>query len=261
MTEPADALRVYVAALEDPSPEHLDALVAALAPDVVVVGLVGAGAGPDGVREALVHPPRPGLLGGATWSTPVFDGTSATVEVTLAAGRPVGGLVLYVRFDAEGRIGVVEQQMLPAPPPAPTPLRLTDDINAAVAGALLNGTPIVVAYVDAEGAPHLSLRGSTQPYSDMQLAMWVRDPAGGLLAAIRSNPHVALFYRDPATRTSYQFAGRARADGDPGVRDRVFANTPEPERNTDARRLGVAVIIDVDRVEGMGPGGRLRMER
>jgi hypothetical protein len=259
--EPGDALRAYVAAVQDPSPEHLDALAAALAPGVVVVGLAGAGTGPDGVREALVHPERPGLLAGAAWSAPVMEKTSATVNVTLAAGRPIAGLVLHVQFNGEGQITVVEQQMRPAPPPAPTPLRLTEDINAAVAGALLNGTPIVVAYVDADGAPHLSLRGSTQPYSDTQLAMWVRDPAGGLLAAIRTNPHVALFYRDPTTRTSYQFAGRARADADPGVRDRVFADTPEPERNTDARRLGVAVIIDLDRVEGMGPGGRIRMER
>src|SRR5581483_11544133 len=58
-----------------------------------------------------------------------------------------------------------------------TPLALTDEIKTAVAGAFDNGTPIVVAYVDAEGVPHLSLRGSTQPYSDTQLAMWIRDPA------------------------------------------------------------------------------------
>ena len=261
MIDPVDALAAYVAALQDPSPEQLDALVAALAPDVVVVGLAGAGAGPDGVREALLNPARPGLLAGATWSAPAIDGASATVEVTLAAGRPIAGLVLHVGFDADGRVASVEQQMVAAPPPAAIPLRLTDDINAAVAGALLNGTPIVVAYVDAGGAPHLSLRGSTQPYSDTRLAMWVRDPGGGLLAAIATNPHLALFYRDPATRTSYQFAGRARVDADPVVRDRVFAATPEPERTTDARRLGVAVIIDLDRVEGMGPGGRIRMER
>jgi hypothetical protein len=259
--DPADALRAYVAALQDPSLAHLDALSAALAPDVAVIGLAGAGSGPDGVRKALLHPVRPGLLDGATWSAPVMEATSATVNVTLAAGRPIAGLALYVQFNGEGQITLVEQQMRSAPPPAPTPLRLTEAINAAVAGALLNGTPIVVAYVDGEGAPHLSLRGSTQPYSDTQLAMWVRDPAGGLLAAIRTNPHVALFYRDPATRTSYQFAGRAHADGDADVRERVFANTPEPERNTDARRLGVAVVIDLDRVEGVGPDGRLRMER
>lgn len=138
---------------------------------------------------------------------------------------------------------------------------LTDDIKEVVAGAVANGTPMVVAYVDADGAPHLSLRWSAQPYSDTQLAIWVRDPAGGLLKAIASNPLVALFYRDPGTRTSYQFAGRARADTDPEVRAVVYTNAPEPERNTDARRLGVPVIIDLDRVEGMGPGGRVRMER
>jgi hypothetical protein len=91
--------------------------------------------------------------------------------------------------------------------------------------------------------------------------MWVRERGGGLLKAIPRYPRVALFYRDPATRTTYQFAGRAHVDEDPGVRDTVYRNSPEPERNLDARRLGAAVIVDLDRVEGSGPGGRFRMER
>jgi hypothetical protein len=39
----------------------------------------------------------------------------------------------------------------------------------------------------------------------------------------------------------------------------VYANTPEIERNLDATRRGVAIVVDLDRVEGMGPGGRIRM--
>jgi hypothetical protein len=91
--------------------------------------------------------------------------------------------------------------------------------------------------------------------------MWVRDRGGGFLKAIPDHPRVALFYRDPATRATYQFAGRAHVDEDPGVRERVYRNSPEPERNLDARRLGAAVVIDLDRVEGSGPAGRFRMER
>src|SRR5207302_1096445 len=159
------------------------------------------------------------------------------------------------------RIRRVEQQLMPAPPPPPTKLALTPAIRDAVDGAFANGTPIMVAYVDAEGRPHLSPRGTAQAYSDDQLALWNRDPQGGMTRGIAANPYVALYYRDPKTRTTYQFAGRARVAAEPGERETIYANSPEIERNMDVRRLGVAVIVDLDVVEGGSPAGRVRMER
>lgn len=261
MTDRDEALRCYGAALEEPSPERLEALGGVLASDVVVVGPVGAGRGLEAVRAALANPRSPGMLTGATWGKPQLDGECATVEVGLRPGLPLAGLILHVRFDAGGRIDRIEQQLLPAPRPDPSELLLTEAMKEAVAGAFANGTPIVLAYVDESNAPHLSYRGTTQPFGDTELALWVRDPAGGLLQAIARNPDVALLYRDPATRTSYQFAGRARVVEDPVVRDAVYAASPELERNTDARRLGAAVVVDLDRVEGSTPAGRIRMER
>ena len=140
-------------------------------------------------------------------------------------------------------------------------LLLTDDIKSDVNGALANGTPVVVAYVDAEGAPHLSFRGSAQAYGDDRLAIWVRDPEGGLLQAITANPRIALLYRDPATRRSYRFAGRARIVTDPAAVDAIYSSSPEIERSRDAERRGKAVLVDLDSVEGMGVQGRFRMER
>jgi predicted pyridoxine 5'-phosphate oxidase superfamily flavin-nucleotide-binding protein len=261
MPELSAAVDAYVAALVDPTDEHLDALAGALSDRAVVVGPAGPGESRETIRDALANPRLPGLLTGATPSVREVEPHGATVELELAPGKAMSRLVLHVAFDGAGRIVRVEQEMALAPPPPVTPLRLTEDIKESVAGAFANGTPVVVAYVDAAGVPHLSLRGSTQPYGDTQLAMWIRDPAGGLVRALPDNPHVALFYRDPATRTSYQFTGRARVDSDPHVRDTVYANTAAPERNLDARRLGVAVLVDLDSVEGMGPAGRIRMER
>ncbi len=261
MPDSESAVEAYLAALMDAREDHLETLGRALTADAVVVGPVGPGAGLDTIRHALANPRLPGLLSGATASVRNLEAHSATVDVRLPPGKPMAAFVLHIGFDGAGNIARVEQEMVPAPPAPTTPLALTDEIKTAVAGAFDNGTPIVVAYVDAEGVPHLSLRGSTQPYSDTQLAMWIRDPAGGLVTAIPANAHVALFYRDPATRTSYQFTGRARVDSDPHVRDTVYANTAEPERNLDARRLGVAVVVDLDRVEGRGPGGPVRMAR
>jgi hypothetical protein len=255
------AVDTYVAALIDPRDDHLEALDDALSKGALVAGPVGAGEGLEAIRHALAEPRLPGLLKGATASVRELEAERATVDLQLAPGRAMSGLVLHITFDGAGSIASVEQEMITAPPPPTTPLMLTDDIKAAVAAAFDNGTPIVVAYVDADGVPHLSLRGSTQPFSDTQLAMWIRDSSGGLVTALPTNPHVALFYRDPATRTSYQFSGSAHVDSDPGVRDTVYANTAELERNLDARRLGVAVIVDLERVEGRGPGGPIRMER
>jgi hypothetical protein len=250
---------VYVTALADPSDAHIDALRGALADEVVVLGMFGPGDGVDAVQESLRAPQR--FLQGATWGRPETDGATVTVDATFVPGTALAGVRLHIMLDRAGRVARVEQEILTAGRPTAAPLALTEDIARAVAGAFANGTPIVLAYVDELGEPHLSLRGTTQVFSPTQLAMWARDRGGGLLKAIRANPHVALFYRDPATRTSYQFAGRAHVEEDPNVRDTVFLSSPGAERNLDARRLGAAVIIDLDRVEGTGPAGRFRMER
>jgi hypothetical protein len=261
MTDSASSIAGYVTALMDPTEEHLDALSSAMAPNVVVVGMVGAGQGLTEVREALARTQGPGLLSTATAAPPRVDGDSISVELALPAGAPIAGLVLHLSLDGEQRIVRVEQQMQGSSPPPARPLLLTDEIKQTIAGALFNGTPVLVAYVDTDGSPHISPRGSTQPYGDTQLALWVRDPGGGLLKGIATNPRMALFYRDPANRAALQFLGRARVASEPSERDAVYSNTPAPERNLDARRLGSAVIIDLDRVEGSGPSGRFVMER
>ena len=53
----------------------------------------------------------------------------------------------------------------------------------------------MVAYTDENGAPVLSLRGSTQVYSDTQLCIWVRNAGGGIVRTMAHNNRVALLYR------------------------------------------------------------------
>src|SRR5687767_3797563 len=90
----------------------------------------------------------------------------------------------------------------------PGPIRLTDELRTAINGALANGTPVVVAYVDERGQPRLSFRGSTQVFGDDQLAIWARNPEGGLLRALAANPRVTLLYRNPQPRLLLTFEGR-----------------------------------------------------
>ena len=133
--------------------------------------------------------------------------------------------------------------------------------------ALATRHPMIVAYVDALGQPILSFRGSTQSFSDEQLAIWVRNSDGSFLGAIARNPKVALMYRDEDTKQTYQFQGRARVSTDEEVRRRVYDKMEQRERDHDPARTGVALLIDLDRVEGFGgmspngPVNKVRMLR
>jgi hypothetical protein len=145
--------------------------------------------------------------------------------------------------------------------PSPSPVKLTEEMRDAVNGALANGTPVVVAYVDERGQPRLSFRGSTQVFSDDQLAIWVRNPEGGLPRALSTNPRATLLYRSPQPRMLLTFEGRGRVDPADATRRTVYEQAPEPERNADPERKGVALIVDLDRVTGFTPAGRILMQR
>jgi hypothetical protein len=134
--------------------------------------------------------------------------------------------------------------------PSPAPLKLTPEIKSLVDKALEGGNPLILAVVDTDNHPHLSYRGSTQAYSDTQLAFWLRNTGGGTIAAIERNSHVALMYRSAKT-PMLQFKGRARIATDENERKKVFEASPEREQGMDAERKGIAVIIDLDRVEGV----------
>jgi hypothetical protein len=142
-----------------------------------------------------------------------------------------------------------------------TPIKITDEIKEAVNGALANGTPVVVAYVNEDGQPSLSFRGSTQVYSDDQLAIWVRNPDGGLLRSLSKNPRITILYRNPATRQMLNFQGRAHVEDAADVREKVYSSAPESEQRADAEKKGRPLIIDLDRVAGAGPSGRIMMQR
>ncbi len=64
--------------------------------------------------------------------------------------------------------------------------------------------------------------------------------------------------RDEGTRCTYQFQGRVHVDGDAAVRAQMYHAMAQVERDHDFARVGVALIIDLDLVQGsagLGPGG------
>jgi general stress protein 26 len=148
-------------------------------------------------------------------------------------------------------------------PPVLTELKLTADMKKAVNEAFATLRPLVIAYVDEAGAPQVSYRGSTQAYGDTALAIWVRNPEGRLLPSIRNNPRVALIYGnfDPSSRGFMTFRGRARVEEDEDVRRRVYESAHEFERSQDQDRKGVALVIELDSVDGFFGGAMLKMRR
>jgi predicted pyridoxine 5'-phosphate oxidase superfamily flavin-nucleotide-binding protein len=137
-------------------------------------------------------------------------------------------------------------------------IELTEEMKTAINNAVADRAPIMVATVDADGQPNMSFRGSTQAYSASQLSIWIRNQDGGLLKSIAANPQIALMYRNPETRLSFQIHGEAKRDDSEAVRQAVYDAAPEVERNADAERKGTAVIVDVVRVIQRG---QIVMER
>jgi hypothetical protein len=250
---------VYLDALKAPNDETIAALGEVVTDDVHAAGAFGSGDGKEEVLASTAAPPYP-LLGAATWEEPVADGDEVTVRGELPAGLPVSHAIVTVRV-REGKLAFLAQEMTPAKPTDPDPLAIDEQIETAINAALDNKTPVIAAYVDANGVPHVSPRGSVQSWSPTEVAMWARDPNGGMLRAIPTNPNVSLFYRDPKTRAAYEITGRMRVTEDPAERQRVFDGQPLIERNFDPMLRGKAIIIDVDSVAGNDGRGRVNMRR
>ena len=145
-----------------------------------------------------------------------------------------------------------------------TELQLSPALKDTVNTAFARGRMMSVAYVSPEGRPELSFRGSVQAYSDTQLAIWVRNPEGGILEAVgNGRPHIALLYGELTEKSKafVTFRGRGHVDSSESARRKVYDDSPEIERNMDKERKGVALVIDLDSVDGFFGGSALKMGR
>jgi hypothetical protein len=142
-----------------------------------------------------------------------------------------------------------------------TELDLTGDIATAVDGAVAAGATFVLGYTGDDGLPVLSFRGSLQVLGPDQLGLWSRKREGGLVDAIAQRPGVSLLYysRDTPGPGYLSIRGRARVAEE--LNDRVFDGMIDLEQAQDPERGGVAVVIDVDSVQGFGAEGGFAMER
>jgi hypothetical protein len=140
-------------------------------------------------------------------------------------------------------------------------LDLGGDISTTVASAAERGHTLALGYIDDAGYPVVSFRGSTQVHGPKQLAIWVRKTDDGFAKAIADRPQVTLVYYGPGGPGPMYLAFRGRAHVDPSANDVVYAKIIEGERQQDPDRNGIAVIIDVDSVQGFGADGPFQQQR
>jgi len=125
---------------------------------------------------------------------------------------------------------------------------LSEEWQQAITDAFVDGFPIVWASTGADGQANLNFFGTTQALNNHQIALWMRTPERGFLKRIGENPQVAMLFRNPKTRLSLHIHGEAHHVDDPAIKQQVWENSAEVERNADPEMKGTAVIVDVVRV-------------
>jgi hypothetical protein len=138
-------------------------------------------------------------------------------------------------------------------------LDLTGAIASAIDGAAARGHQLAISYLDDDGYPAVSFRGSLQVLSATQLGLWARRVDDGLARAIGERPKVSLVYYEPGGPGPMLLSIRGRARVDPSADDAVYAGMIEGERGQDPDRNGVAVVIDVESVRGFGADGPFQL--
>jgi len=128
------------------------------------------------------------------------------------------------------------------------PVSLTEEMQEGINNAFTDGFPIVWATTGADQQPVLGFFGTTQAFSDHQIAIWMRTPERGFLKRIEENPRASMLYRNSKTRLAFQIHVEAKRVDDEAVKKQVWSNSAEFERNQDPEMKGTAVVAEIVRV-------------
>ena len=260
MSSRTQAAEAYVKALRTGEPSATQAASQVLADDVVLA---------TGNDEISGHANVIKRITGQWPLTPVFqhagfgppqesDGAVKLEGELPPMGAAPQKISLTFSFNGSDKIKRIEQQQQAASPIQAEVI--PGFVRGIINGALNNGTPVCVAYVDENGSPVQSLRGSTQVYGDTQLCIWVRNADGGIVKAMSSgNNRLSLLYRDSKLRTTLIIQGRGHVSTDAAIRERVYQLAPEVEQNHDTTHKGAALIIDVTSLQGTTQRGMVRV--
>lgn len=110
-----------------------------------------------------------------------------------------------------------------------------------------DGWTCTVGSADKEGQPQVSLKGSMMVYDSETLAYWERAKKTAM-ENVAANPKVMVMYNNMGDRIRWRFWGTAEVHESGPIRDEVMSRTVEAELERDPDRLGVAVLVKVNKI-------------
>jgi len=110
-----------------------------------------------------------------------------------------------------------------------------------------DGWSCTVGTSDKDGQPQLSLKGSVMVFDSGTLAYWERAKRSAL-ENVAENPKVVIFYNNMDDKIRWRFYGTAEVHESGPIRDEVMARTVQAELDRDPDRLGVAVLVKVNKI-------------
>ena len=126
-------------------------------------------------------------------------------------------------------------------------IEMTDQMRELVDRCHADGWDCTLGTVDMDGQPQLSLKGSVMVYDSETLAYWERAKRTAL-ENVAANPKVTVLYNNMSDRIRWRFYGTAVVHESGAIRDDVMSRTVEAELDRDPERLGVAVLVKVNRI-------------
>ncbi|MCI0788841.1 MAG: pyridoxamine 5'-phosphate oxidase family protein [Chloroflexi bacterium] len=135
---------------------------------------------------------------------------------------------------------------------------MNGEMKELVDRAHADGWDCTLGTVDKDGQPQLSLKGSVMVYDSETLAYWERAKRTAL-ENVAANPKVTILYNNMTDRIRWRFYGTAVVYESGPIREEVMSRTVEAELERDPERLGVAVLIKVNKIAELA--GNVLQER
>ncbi len=124
---------------------------------------------------------------------------------------------------------------------------ITEQMKELVDKNHADGWDCTVGTVDKGGQPQLSLKGSMMVYDSETLAYWERAKRTAL-ENVADNPKVTVLYNNMTDRIRWRFYGTAEVHESGPIRNDVMSRTVEAELERDPERLGVAVLVRMNKI-------------
>ena len=137
-------------------------------------------------------------------------------------------------------------------------IEITEQMKELVNRNHADGWDWTIGTVDKNGQPQLSLKGSVTVYDSETLAYWERAKRTALENVVE-NPKITVLYNNMTDRIRWRFYGMAEVHESGFIREDVMSRIVDAELERDPERLGVAVLIKVNRISELS--GTLLQER